>query len=402
MSRISHSVLLAGKEIGSLQQSHDYVQFHFTDRYWDDPHRHVLGLWFEDHFERRVGSNRTLPPWFSNLLPEGRLRDLIAHSRETSVVREMELLAEVGHDLPGAVTVLDGSGREYPWPAVMDENQEPGLIVNDSLIKFSLAGVQLKFSMVRDVDRFTLPASSKTLGHWIVKMPDRSHRGVPENEFAMMTLARKIGIDVPEIGLANRDETIGLPDQAWANGETEAFIIKRFDRVGSNDRVHIEDFAQVRNFRPDAKYHGSFETVAALAYRAHDQGSLHEFMRRMVLNVVIGNGDAHLKNWSFIYEDGRNPKLSPAYDIVSTLPYNKNDDLGLKFNDSRRFEDFNLTGVSALELKLGVAQDSLVNITKDTMAKIVSKWNPDQTHLTNIEVRDWVSRSIERWEKLLL
>src|SRR5439155_8665854 len=103
---------------------------------------------------------------------------------------------------------------------------------------------------------------------------------------------------------------------------------------------------------------GNFETVSALTYRQRDVEALREFVRRLTFNTLISNGDAHLKNWSLIYPDRRIPTLSPAYDLVSTAFYkvgDREEDLGLKFGNSRRFEKVNLYGFRRLEERLGAA-----------------------------------------------
>jgi len=108
---------------------------------------------------------------------------------------------------------------------------------------------------------------------------------------------------------------------------------------------------------PEAKYQGTFETVAAIAYRGHDLRSLREFTRRLAFSVLVGNGDAHLKNWSLIYPDKRVPTLAPAYDIVSTPFYRESgdghEDLGLKFAGTRRFDHVGPESFARLERRLG-------------------------------------------------
>src|SRR5689334_19323085 len=100
-----YGVWLGGRRIGTLDQRGDYTAFSFTEEYIADPNRSVLGLHFEQDLKAQYASALRLPPWFSNLLPEGRLRIWIAEQRDVSPDREMELLAQVGHDLPGAVQV---------------------------------------------------------------------------------------------------------------------------------------------------------------------------------------------------------------------------------------------------------------------------------------------------------
>ena len=105
MITAAHSVELKSKRIGTLLQRGDVARFVFNSDYWDDPERDVLGLWFEDNPRQSPQAALRLPSWFSNLLPEGPLRNWIAHDRGVSVDRELQLLLQIGQDLPGAVVV---------------------------------------------------------------------------------------------------------------------------------------------------------------------------------------------------------------------------------------------------------------------------------------------------------
>jgi serine/threonine-protein kinase HipA len=269
--------------------------------------------------------------------------------------------------------------------------------------KFSLAGVGLKFSMLKETDRFTCPASGAG-GDWIVKLPDKIYSGVPLNEYAMMHLANRIGIDVPEIKLVHRDEVDGLPDGVWSEHEQFAYAVRRFDRGNSREKIHIEDLAQVRGFYPEGKYLGNFETVASLLFRGFDTHALVEFTRRLTLNVLIGNGDAHLKNWSLIYRDRRRPTISPAYDIVATglyAPRGEKHNLGLKFGGSRRFEDMRLATFDKLARRLN-ADVNLAEIANETVLRVIAEW-PESADLLRSapDVQAEVESSIELRSKTL-
>lgn len=203
---LAYGVWLTDRRVGTLRQRGDYTWFLTDEAYRQDPPRPVLGLVFEQDLLARHAASLRLPPWFSNLLPEGRLRDWIAGDRGVKPVREMELLAHVGHDLPGAVRVVlddraddsvdaDPQGAPGPRNADHDRFGTSGA----RAWRFSLAGVALKFSMLREGDRLTLPAGGIG-GDWIVKLPDARYADVPRNEYAMMRLAGLAGIDVPDSG----------------------------------------------------------------------------------------------------------------------------------------------------------------------------------------------------------
>ncbi len=111
-------------------------------------------------------------------------------------------------------------------------------------MRFSLAGVQLKFSAINEAGGgLTIPAKGIG-GSWIVKLPSREFDGVPENEFSMMTLARLIGMDVPALQLIDIDAIRNLPE-GIDTLRGQALAIERFDRLPGAGAVHIEDFAQI-------------------------------------------------------------------------------------------------------------------------------------------------------------
>lgn len=191
----------------------------------------------------------------------------------------------------------------------------------------------------------------------------------------MMSLAASAGIDVPEIRLVHRDELDGLPPDVWPAREEWAYAVRRFDRTGDREPVHIEDLAQVRNIYPEDKYAGNYETVAALVYRGHDLAALREFARRLAFTVLISNGDAHLKNWSLIYPDRRVPRLAPVYDLVSTACYvGDGEQLGLKFGGTRRFHEIGIRTFERLERRLGVPTAGLADHVREVVAQVNEHW----------------------------
>jgi serine/threonine-protein kinase HipA len=377
LREIRHSVWLRSDRVGTLFQRGDYTRFVFSEQYRNDPDRPVLGLLFEQDLSARHAAALRLPCWFSNLLPEGRLREWIAADRKVSPHREMELLAQVGHDLPGAVRVLptrDGESDETEWLPEAPPASGTQDARNQDTWRFSLAGVALKFSMLAKGDRLTLPAFGVG-GDWIVKPPDQTYPDVPRNEFTMMSLAASVGIAVPPVRLVHRDELDGLPPDVWTSREEWAYAIRRFDRDANRDLVHIEDLAQVRGVYPEEKYLGNYETVAALAYRGHDLDGLREFARRLAFTVLIADGDAHLKNWSLIYTDPRVPGLAPAYDMVSTAYYmGERESLGLKFGGTRRLDKVDVTTFERLQRRLSAPQAELAACVAELVNQVSLHW----------------------------
>jgi serine/threonine-protein kinase HipA len=391
---------------GTLNHRGDYTWFTFDADYLTNLPRSVLGLVFEEDLHASHASAMRLPAWFANLLPEGRLREWIAADTGVSVKREMELLAHVGHDLPGAVRVLPEAEPPENFAEAVSRAQSSPQVEVEQAWRFSLAGVGLKFSMLHSDDRLSIPAHGQG-GDWIVKMPDSEYADVPLNEHAMMTLAAQVGINVPEHVLVARDNLGDISDRAWLSDERWAYAVKRFDRGERGALTHIEDFAQVRDFYPDSKYLGSFETVGALCYRGFDLEALTEFVRRMTFNILISNGDAHLKNWSLIYRNPRVPTLSPAYDLVSTAMYAADpaagEDLGLKLGKSRRFEVQRVSVFRRLGDRLGVDGSALEECAVETIDRVESAWPEVAETLDSApRIRDAVSASVEQRRRSLL
>ena len=291
----------------------------FNDAYIKGEKRPTLSLSLKDPFGVLITKfrpyNTVVPPFFSNLLPEGPLRKYLADRADVKPSREFFLLWMLGRDLPGAVTVHPAEGDDAPL-----DNEQAIAEARPNALRFSLAGVQLKFSAFQNDKKgggLTIPARG-TGGSWIVKLPSQQYSGVPENEFAMMTVAGMMGMDVPEIQLVDLNAVSGLP-QGVGELHGQALAIKRFDRTPEGP-VHIEDFAQVFGVLPDHKYDkGNYRMIGRVLGIETSTADVAEFIRRLVFSTLIGNGDMHLKNWSLIYPDRRTPALSPAYDLCRPI-----------------------------------------------------------------------------------
>nr|ABB79939.1 hypothetical protein ELI2181 [uncultured bacterium pES01019D12] len=264
-----------------------------------------------------------LHPVLSNLLPEGALRDYLAQALKTHSDNEFELLTYLGRDLPGALIATAIEPDAVPGYVLDDTARASATkaIVQNEKKHFSLAGVQMKFSMREQDGRYHI-ADSGALGDWIIKTPSTTHKHVPLNEFTTMRLAKLAGVNIPDIRLVEMDKLKQLPAINLPN-EHYAFAIRRFDRQ-QEQRIHMEDFAQVLVKYPQDKYRsGNYRQIGKILYDYAEDGlgDVQQLARRLLVNILLANGDAHLKNWSVIYPDTVTPVLSPAYDIVTTRAY---------------------------------------------------------------------------------
>ncbi|MFC3727068.1 type II toxin-antitoxin system HipA family toxin [Neoaquamicrobium sediminum] len=380
------SVRLYGKEIGTITHvGNEKTLFAFNDAYIENRERPSLGLQFKDSLGDLITDFRPykikLMPYFSNLLPEGHLRRYLAEKADIHIDREFFLLWVLGQDLPGAITVVPADGEEWPDEAHNILEGEAAKEAAEDAMRFSLAGVQLKFSAVRSASGgLTIPTSGVG-GNRIVKLPSREFANVPENEFSMMSLARMVGINVPAIGLIDVRSIGNLPDGIEKIGQ-QAFVIERFDRNEDGSVTHIEDFAQVFNVYPEDKYKkASYRNLISVIASESDQDDVAEFIRRLTFNVLIGNGDMHLKNWSLIYPDRRNARLSPAYDFVSTIPYIANDKSALTFSRTKEFTGFTTDELAHLSAKAKLPKKLVLDTAKETISLFMERWETEKANL---------------------
>lgn len=336
----SLDVLLNHLMVGTIVRTPgDFNAFNFDDAYRATGGFPVLSL----SFRAAAGGLRKdpkplagiLPAFFANLLPEDKLREAMEkhHAGNVRAGNDFDLLAALGADLPGAVRVLPSNGATV---VVEDASKDR------PKARFSLAGVQMKLSVMKNTGKgggLTLPMGDEQ-GQYIAKFPSTAFPGVSENEFANLALAAAIGMDVPERELVEKSDFEGIPEEFDTLSDGKVLLVKRFDRGADGERIHIEDFAQVFGVYPSRKYEGAaYHDIASALSAAVSPTAALEFVRRLALTVITGNGDMHLKNWSLIYRgDGDKPELAPVYDVLSTVPYIPTDSMALSLGGECSFK----------------------------------------------------------------
>lgn len=311
-----------------------------------------------------------LLPFFANLLPEGHLRGYLAARAHVNSARDFPLLWLLGEDLPGAVVALHSTGAQMP----PHDDVVPQAVEDDpAVLKFSLAGVQLKFSAIREASGgLTIPVHGKG-GDWIVKMPSATYELVPQNEYTMLMFARRVGIDVPEIGLTEAANVANIPPEVRQDLGMSMYI-KRFDR-DADRRIHTEDFAQIFNQYPADKYRNvSYANMLSGIWRVMGERQAAEFVRRLVFSIGIGNADMHLKNWSVIYRDGKTPELAPAYDYVSTIVYIADDKLALTIARTKQWENVSEDLLQRFARRAGVPRGVVLNVAREMVERMRGEW----------------------------
>jgi serine/threonine-protein kinase HipA len=385
-------VFLGERFVGRIvrEEATSIVSFLVDEAYAEDFERPVLGQQFEErrHFRvfRQSAHPGLLPAFFANLLPEGALEEMIKAQLATADTSAM--LEFLGQDLPGAVSIRRGrSEASAPAEARAFDEPRAGGASGVQGLRFSLAGMQLKFSAVRSEDsRFTLPFSGMG-GRWILKFGSAVYPGLPENEYFTMQWARRCGLTVPHHELVPVGSIDALDPQLVALGEN-VFAIQRYDRLADGTRVHQEDFAQVRGtppHPPELKYRGvSLEQLARFMGDLCGPEDRDEFLRRTLFLLLSGNTDGHLKNWSLVYPDGRHARLSPAYDLVCVRQYLPKDQLALTFakeSSPERIDWSHIRRVDKYLRSMGHEVD-FMGLTRAFVTKCQDEWAVHRSDVT--------------------
>lgn len=266
-------------------------------------------------------------PFFANLLPEEKIRAVIARNLGVSLNNDFGLLERIGGDCAGAVSLYPETGepkRELgtyrqlsleELNVILSELPQRPLLAGEKGIRLSLAGAQKKLPIYYDEQHFHLGYGTAP-SNYIIKPAIENLDGTVENEAFCMALAEAVGLEVPRSFIHQHEETM-------------VFVVKRFDRLVHGEetrRLHQEDFCQALHVPPEYKYESEggpslsrcIDLVRTTSIRpGKDVLSL---LHWVIFNYLIGNSDAHGKNISLmLLPDG--PRLAPFYDLLSTRIY---------------------------------------------------------------------------------
>ncbi len=324
------------RPIGYLSQYGDILRMSFDEPYLNDPRRPTLSMSLRGvddaatrqilsatRDERLVRNDGRWPVFFQNLLPEGHNRERLAAQRGCTTEDEFELLAAAGHDLMGALEVEPvPADEDIPqvvrhWHAALGlDVLEPGFVELPVEDAASLPGMVTKFSAVQEGRRYVVKRHGVAGSH-ILKLPTTRHPELVENEYTGYRLCAALGLDCARASIITRDQA-QLPEPV---DFPHILAVERFDRRHGL-RVHMEEFAQVMGYAPRQKYGRGIERDYGQMLRLLNQYSVQpardtrEFLGRFLAFILMGNTDAHLKNWALLYPDGIEPQLAPLYDPV--------------------------------------------------------------------------------------
>jgi serine/threonine-protein kinase HipA len=381
LSRVrSLRIHLGEQYVGSLFELADgRVGFAFDEMYATASMRPVLSQSYESAIEANAVAEiqgegcRELPTFFQNLLPEGALRKHLTEGAGLSPDDELGLLALCGKGLPGDISAVAESLSHSGLPAPSAE---------------TISGFQPKVALVGNQDgsfemRVGERAGLKTGPHFIGKLPVGRREALPEIEHLSMCLAAAAGVQtcIHELRpLAAIKDALPFT----VRPEAENFLlVHRFDwdAPTPTGRLHMEDFAQATGTRASEKYKGTYANIGAILLSRSEKGEddVFELLRRIKVNEMLGNFDAHLKNFSLLYSTPQRASLSPAYDIVAYSAYAGGRGHALKFTSN---------------------QKSVANLTPAVLRELATVWGISEKRMSSVVI-ETVDRAMTTWPAML-
>lgn len=339
-------VWLFNERAGSLTLTEDRLNFQYTPGWLSHPHVKALSCSlplqtepFDDHQTR---------PFFAGLLPEGQLRHLIAKQFQVSHQNAFALLDHLGGECAGAVTLLrteqpspnEKTDQDVQWlnnqelVAIIDELPHRPMLAGKDGLRLSLAGAQDKLPVVFDGTQIGLPRKGAPSSH-ILKPAIRNLPDTVINEGFCLALAEAMGLKPAK-------------SQIHSLLGRQFLLVERYDRVVREEglrRLHQEDFCQALGVVPDMKYQNEGGPDLAQCFdlirHATRPSAPHTIamLDYVIFNALIGNHDAHAKNFSLLYTD-TSAVLAPLYDVLSTAVYsNLTPKMAMKIGSKYKFSE---------------------------------------------------------------
>jgi serine/threonine-protein kinase HipA len=340
------AVWLLGQRVGTLSWTKGQLAFGYRAEWLTAPDSVALSQSLP--LRREPFGERECRPFFAGLLPEGTLRRLIAQRYQVSQQNDFALLNAIGGECAGAVTFLPvgqsvtpDAALETEWlnetelANLLDELPQRPMLAGRDGIRLSLAGAQDKLPVVFDGRRVGLPKGGQPSTH-ILKPAIASVENSVWNEGYCLALSKTLGLATAA------SHILQVADR-------HVLLVERYDRRFNDDapaaRIHQEDFCQALGVAPELKYQNEggpgFQACFELLRRA-TRPSAPQVLRLLdavIFNTLIGNHDAHAKNFSLLYTI-QGPVLAPLYDVLSTAVYAQlTPKMAMKLGSKYRFDE---------------------------------------------------------------
>ncbi|MCX7258251.1 MAG: type II toxin-antitoxin system HipA family toxin [Polaromonas sp.] len=348
------AVWLFGRPVGTLAQIDGHLGFSYAPDWLARADSVALSQSLPLQSERF--DDRATRPFFAGLLPEGDKRKLIAQALHVSRQNDFGLLGGIGGECAGAVTLLEPGQMPQTsatldavrWlePAdvlqLLDDMPRRPMLAGEQDMRLSLAGAQDKLPVIAEPaksERIGLPRFGTPSTH-ILKPAIPGIEGSVFNEGFCLALARALKLDVAQATIHHVQD---------GQNQRHYLLVERYDRqytpAGQLLRLHQEDFCQALGLPPEAKYQNEggpdLTQSFALLRRATRPSAPHilKLLDFVIFNALIGNHDAHSKNFSLLYTP-RGLVLAPLYDALSTAVYPRlTDKMAMKIGSKYKFSE---------------------------------------------------------------
>jgi len=318
-------ILINNQKIGQLGEHNNLWSFEYAQHWASSPEAFDLSpaLPRAQLLHQDGASERPVQWYFDNLLPEENMRTILAREAKLQSEDTFGLLEYFGRESAGSLVLIPAGGLlpheegliplSFPELSKRIANLPHASISQNAPKKMSLAGAQHKLLVVLQDEALFEPIENTPSTH-ILKPnhQDAAYSASVMNEYFIMKLAKAVGLDVPEV------YRFYVPQPVY--------VIERFDRVISEKtqtkRLHIIDSCQLLNKSRDFKYYGANLSALSLAINQCRNKAVARLAiyRWLVFNLLVGNGDNHLKNLSFLV-DASGINIAKSYDLVSTAAY---------------------------------------------------------------------------------
>lgn len=352
-------------------------------------------------------------PFFDNLTPEGDALSLISKNFHISEENTFSILNQIGGDCAGAVSLYSDEPKIYIDTPLKEIDHvllskiidnlptNPLLTGMENAPRLSLAGAQSKFAVYKAGDGKYYRSDDEHPTTHIIKITNKHFDGLLENELFCMTLAKKFFNDAINVELKIVDGRKYLE-------------IDRYDRKSLNgkiERIHQEDFCQVLGYLSRKKYQSDGGPKLPQIYSAITQYSSqkatdgYKFIKLLIFNYLVGNTDAHAKNFSFIHLDKNNKViLSPAYDLVSVDVYPRkivSHDIAMTINGKDTYDSLHKNDWIALFTQLHLNATSMMKEMKRTFLNIIEDSHVladqlNKNELTSSDIYEKILKNIEK------
>lgn len=337
------AVWLYGIRVAVVEQERERLRLFYTTEALE---RYALGvplLSLSLPLTSRRYPHGVVRAFLDGLLPEGEPRRAVAADFDLRAGDTYGLIRALGRDCAGALVIQPDDEPAPPQPTTrtaepLTEAAISDLVANlrsaplgvDARVRMSLAGVHEKLLLTRMLDgSWGRPVEGTPSTH-ILKPEIAEYPNTVENEAFCMRLAKHLGLPVSAV------ETTMMTGR-------RLIIVERYDRIvhadGTVERIHQEDFCQATAIPPEKKYEEdggpTLRRIAGILQGVAGRDSLETLLRAVTINLLIGNGDAHGKNFSLLHDASGSLRLAPLYDLLSTLAYG-DDRLAMHIDNVRR------------------------------------------------------------------